>query len=128
MNLNQITISTNKLSQSVEFYKKLGLELIVDSSRYARFLVIDGQATLSVSLTDQPMAQSLTTIYFECDRLDEKVKELKSKGLEFIDSPTDKSWLWREAHLRDPDGHLICLYFAGENRVNPPWRVQSSST
>ena len=27
------------------------------------------------------------------------------------------------AYLRDPDGNRLCLYFAGENRVNPPWRV-----
>ena len=32
-------------------------------------------------------------------------------------------WLWREARLVDPSGNVICLYHAGENRLNPPWRV-----
>ena len=27
------------------------------------------------------------------------------------------------SHVRDADGNRLCLYFAGENRVNPPWRV-----
>ena len=33
------------------------------------------------------------------------------------------SYLWREARLRDPDGHQIRLYDAGVNRLNPPWRI-----
>ena len=37
--------------------------------------------------------------------------------------PRDQPWLWREAYLRDPAGNLICLYHAGENRRNPPWRI-----
>ena len=64
-----------------------------------------------------------TIIYFECDDLDKTVSELKSKGILFIQDPTDQNWLWREALLKDPDGHAICLYYAGENRINPPWRI-----
>ena len=37
--------------------------------------------------------------------------------------PTDQPWLWREAYLNDPDGNPLCLYHAGENRLNPPWRL-----
>jgi hypothetical protein len=35
----------------------------------------------------------------------------------------DQPWLWREAHLNDPDGNPIVLYFAGAIRLNPPWKV-----
>ncbi|HAS44053.1 MAG TPA: glyoxalase/bleomycin resistance/extradiol dioxygenase family protein [Microscillaceae bacterium] len=126
MNLNQITVSTHDIVQSVTFYKTLGLELIVDAPHYARFLVPEGRATFSVSLTEEPIQTKGTTVYFECENLDAKVEELLAKGLEFTEQPTDKSWLWREAHLLDPAGNVICLYYAGENRVNPPWRVESS--
>ena len=34
--------------------------------------------------------------------------------------------LWREARLRDPSGNPICLFAAGANRLNPPWRIQES--
>ena len=37
--------------------------------------------------------------------------------------PTDRPWLWREARLRDPAGNALCLFFAGPNRRDPPWRV-----
>ena len=48
---------------------------------------------------------------------------LSEAGVVFDTDPADESWLWREARFRDPDGHCWKLYFAGENRVNPPWRV-----
>ncbi|MFN7929267.1 MAG: VOC family protein [Blastocatellia bacterium] len=62
-------------------------------------------------------------IYFECERLDDVVAQLKQQGIAFDADPQDQSWLWREAYLRDPDGNVICLYWAGENRLNPPWRI-----
>jgi len=46
--------------------------------------------------------------------------------LEFIELPNEKSYLWREAILKDPSGNKIKLYWAGENRLNPPWRVDIS--
>ena len=44
-------------------------------------------------------------------------------GIAFTRLPTDERWLWREARLRDPDGNVLCLFHAGENRRHPPWRV-----
>jgi hypothetical protein len=38
--------------------------------------------------------------------------------------PQDRSWLWRDAILHDPDGHEILLLYAGDNKLNPPWRVE----
>ena len=64
-------------------------------------------------------------IFFECDQLDATVAALKRKGFVFEQEPTDMFYLWREARLRDPDGHDLRLYYAGENRLNPPWRITS---
>ena len=41
-----------------------------------------------------------------------------------VHDAVDQPWLWREARLQDPSGNVICRYHAGENRLNPPWRVQ----
>ena len=60
---------------------------------------------------------------FECENLDAVVADLKSKGIKFDADPQDQPWLWREAYLRDPDDNVICLYHAGHNRQNPPWRI-----
>ena len=125
MNLNQVTIFCSKTRETVEFYQKLGLRLIVDSlPRYARLECPDGDSTLSVHSTDVAWTDSSCVLYFECENLDRRVAELKRLGLEFEEEPNDKSWLWREAYLRDPSNNRICLYHAGENRKNPPWRVK----
>jgi len=124
MNLNQVTIYSAKPVETVEFYKKLGLRLIVDSlPRYARLECPDGESTLSVHITENTQANHSIVLYFECEDLDEKVAELKAAGLIFNEEPTDRDWLWREAYLKDPNGNKICMFYAGENRKNPPWRI-----
>ena len=125
MNLNHVTIYTDKPAETAEFFQKLGLRIIVDSMpRYARLECPDGDSTLSVH--DDPAAQVTNNIvlYFDCDDLDHTVSDLKSKGLTFDEDPTERPWLWRQAYLKDPNGNKICLFNAGENRKNPPWRVR----
>ena len=50
--------------------------------------------------------------------------QLVEKGIEFEELSNDKRWLWREARLKDVDGNQLILFFAGENRLNPPWRLK----
>ncbi len=124
MNLNQITIPSLNLEKSVAFYKTLGLHLIVDAlPGYARFECPDGEATFSIHFVDKLPKGNDITIYFEDDNLDVLVSNLKKKGIIFNQLPEDKSWLWREAHLKDLDGNNIILFKAGTNRKNPPWRI-----
>lgn len=122
MQLNQVTLATIDLPKAVDFYSRLGLKQIVASEHYARFELPDGDATLSLHVVDT-LALSQTVIYLECERLDDKVRELQAAGVRFDSQPEDQRWLWREARLRDPDGNRLCLYHAGENRKRPPWRI-----
>ena len=125
MNLNQVTIHSSKPVETVEFYRKLGLQIIVDSlPRYARLLCPDGDSTLSVHVSEEEFVNSNVVLYFECEDLDATVAKLKSNGIEFEIDPVDQTWLWRETYLRDPNNNRICLFYAGENRQNPPWRVK----
>lgn len=125
MNLNQVTIYSTKVAESVVFYQKLGLQLIVDSQpRYARLACPDNGSTLSISSIDEQPQPGAVKLYFECANLGEKVAELKDREIEFETEPIDQIWLWREALLKDPNGNTICLYYAGENRLDPPWRVK----
>lgn len=125
MNLNQVTIPSADLLKAVPFYEALGLKLIVDSRpRYVRFQCPDGNATFSIHHTEQLPEGNGIHLYFECENLDEYVQELMQKGIQFEELPADTSWLWREARLKDPDNNQLILYYAGENRLNPPWRIQ----
>lgn len=125
MNLNQVTIYSSKPNESLEFYQKLGLRLIVNSApRYVRLTCPDGNSTLSIHETTDESINSKIVLYFECENLDEEVKRLKNLGLTFEQEPIEQDWLWREAYLKDPDGNKIILFYGGENRLNPPWRVK----
>lgn len=123
MNLNQVTISSSNLEKAIPFYQTLGLKLIVSSPQYARFVCPNGNSTFSIQQVEEFSAGNGIHIYFECDELDQWVQELMRKGIHFDEMPNDKVWLWREAHLKDLDGNHLILYFAGENRVNPPWKL-----
>ncbi|WP_299802071.1 VOC family protein [uncultured Shewanella sp.] len=127
MNLNQVTLPVYDMPAAVHFYLTLGFILIVDTPHYARFECPVGDATFSLSLEDEAgktVGKGCgAIIYFEHEKLDEWVSSLKQAGIEFDQDPTDQAYLWREAILHDPSGNKIKLYWAGENRLNPPWRV-----
>ena len=127
MRFNHITLIVSDFERSKAFYATLGLVQIVDAPpRYARFQFPDGDATLSIEVTGEHPARSTAQLFFECDDVDATVTALKSKGLSFEQDPTDMDYLWREARLRDPDGHDLRLYNAGDNRLNPPWKSKGS--
>ncbi len=127
MRFNHITLIVSDFERSRAFYATLDLVQIVDAPpRYARFQFPDGDATLSIEVTGEHAATSTAQLFFECDDVDAAVAALKSKGLSFEQDPTDMSYLWREARLRDPDGHDLRLYSAGDNRLNPPWKIKGS--
>lgn len=125
MNLNQVTVPVTDVSRSIAFYKLLGLKLIVEAlPHYARFECPDGTTTFSLHLEEKPLQGIGTWIYFETEDLDKEVSRLQEHGIVFEEMPNDKPWLWREARLKDPDNNQLILYYAGENRLNPPWRLK----
>lgn len=124
MRLNHVTLVVTDFERATTFYSALGLLPIVhEPPRYARFCCPNSDETLSVEVTGEPPAPARAQLFFECIDLDETVAALQSKGFAFDQLPTDMPYLWREARLKDPDGHDIRLYFAGDNRLNPPWKV-----
>jgi len=120
--LNQVTVGCRDYGASVDFYRTLGLQQIVDSpsNGYARFEMPNG-VTFSIHQNDA--CSTSTVVYFESKRLDAWVTELLSQGYMFDQMPQDESWGWREARLLDPAGNMVCLYSAGENRRYPAWRI-----
>ncbi|WP_345906760.1 VOC family protein [Hyphomonas sp. TMED31] len=127
MIINQITIPCLDYSASVAFYEALGMVRIVEAPpRYARFESADGSgATLSLHAATAPVGSG-PVIYFDhpsADALDAHVEDLKAQGMVFETEPTDESWGWREARLRDPAGNEVCLMFAGKVRRFPDWRI-----
>lgn len=125
MNMNQVTLPVRDIDEAKAFYRRLGFLQIVDSPHYARFECPNQGSTFSLLLEEGEFRNG-AIIYFEHEALDEWVSELKRRGVVFDEEPVDQSYLWREAVLHDPSGNKIKLYWAGENRLNPPWRVEKS--
>jgi catechol 2,3-dioxygenase-like lactoylglutathione lyase family enzyme len=124
MNLNQITIPSINVEKAIDFYQKLGLHLIVEAlPHYARFMCKEGTSTFSIHQVEKLPKGEGIIVYFEDDDLDNTVNSLIKKGIKIDELPEDKNWLWREAKLKDIDGNQLIIYYAGENRLNPPWRI-----
>lgn len=124
MNLNQVTVPVSNVEKSIVFYQQLGLILIVKAlPHYARFECPAGDATFSIHQSGNINTSGATWIYFEVDEPEEKIRELLAKNIAVEALPEDKPWLWKEAHLKDPDNNHIVIYHAGSNRKSPPWRV-----
>ena len=124
MNLNQVTVPSLDLEVAIPFYERLGLKLIVKAMpHYARFACPAGDSTFSLHQVENLPKGDGVSVYFECEDLDERVTRLQYEGITFDLQPTDQRWLWREARLKDPDGNQLILYFAGKNRLYPPWRI-----
>jgi len=130
MNLNQVTLPALDVAASVTFYRLFGIAAgivqIVDAPHYARFECSDGGATFSLHRSEHAPAPHGAIVYFEVRELDATVAALQSAGIVFTQLPRDEPWLWREARLRDPSGNELCLYWAGEYRRHPPWRLHDA--
>lgn len=125
MRLNQVTVPALDVESSIKFYQGIGLRLIVKAlPHYARLETPEGESTFSLHQVSTVAQETGVVIYFECADLDAKVQQLQEHGYAFDQAPQDERWLWREARLRDPSENVVCLYWAGENRRFPPWRVQ----
>ena|ERR1700749_928922 len=126
MNLNQVTVPVTDVEKAIGFYEKLGLKLIVRAlPDYARFECPNGTSTFSLHRSDKLPTGDGIWVYFEVDDLDDYVNGLIDKGVVFDEMPNDKPWLWREARLKDPGNNQLIIYFAGDNRLDPPWKIQA---
>ena len=122
MNLNQVTLPVTNMIEANAFYLLLGFTQIVDTPHYSRF-ECSGGASFSLSLESTQFLNG-AIVYFEEEHLDDWVNQIKHLGIKFVQEPKNEKYLWREAILLDPSGNKLKLFWAGENRLNPPWRVQ----
>jgi catechol 2,3-dioxygenase-like lactoylglutathione lyase family enzyme len=125
MRLNHITLHARNVEDSAGFYVRLGLtQIVANYPHYARLLAPDGDTTLSLHQAGDAL-QDGASIHFEVEDIDRTVQQIKKAGFDFVCDPVDQPYLWREAIPLDPDGHRIFIFHAGENRIDPPWRLRN---
>lgn len=120
---NHVMIYTSDLARSLRFYEQgLGFEM-VDSypGAYARLKSPAGSTTIALHVLDkgqqmQPATEGVR-LYFEVKELEALCDALQRDGVALDQPPKRMPWGWTHAYLRDPDGHEISLYRAGEARL-----------
>jgi catechol 2,3-dioxygenase-like lactoylglutathione lyase family enzyme len=121
---NHALIYVSDLKRALNFYRDLlGFQAIEEEVGYARLRSGKGTSTLGLHVFTKEVSsipsQEGVRLYFEVENLDEHCKELASKGVKFEKLPEDMPWGWRHAYLKDPDGHPISLFRAGNKRLEP---------
>ncbi|MCG8440680.1 MAG: VOC family protein [Caulobacterales bacterium] len=129
LRLNQVTLAMTDAPASIAFYEALGFTLIVDAApRYVRFEAPapgDGGEPTTLSLRHEPgwTGCDWPLSYLEVEDVDAQLERLKPLGLRPLAPAETRSYLWREADLRDPAGNRLRLHHAGAARRFPPGRV-----
>ena len=107
-------------------HQKLGLEPVWgdENGPYANFKVAEGIEGFALFVSDfmapavgntdkdQPTGyREKSMVSFEVENVDDTYQALLTKGVAFINQPTDMpDWFMRVVHLRDPEENLIELF------------------
>ena len=126
MKFSNVRLLVKDYRKCFNFYTHgLGLEATWDVEEcYASFKVADGIEGLAIFTSDlmapvvgntdkeQPVGyREKSMISFEVENVDETYQALLSKGIKFINEPTDMpGWGMRVVHLYDPEENLIELF------------------
>ena len=113
-----LTISTNKLEQSRDFYRDyLGFELVFENDNYIEMLA-QGSTTMGVSFVTPELSggEKCTgegiILSLEAADVDTEYARLKAAGVRICEELRDKAWGERSFVINDPNGVHIYIYKA----------------
>ena len=113
-----LTICTNKLEQSKEFYRDyLGFQLVFENDSYIEMLA-EGSTTMGVSFVTPELSggEKFTSegiiLSFEVADVDAEFARLKAAGVRILEELRDKPWGERSFVINDPNGVHVYIYKA----------------
>ncbi len=128
MNITRIdaTISTNKLSESRDFYiEHFGFELVYESDWYIELLSPSLAAGISFTLPQRDVGEFFNgkglILSFEVEDVDKEYERLKQEGLIIRQELQNKPWGERSFVVDDPNG--VHLYIYGLIPREPEYQV-----
>ena len=111
-----LTISTNKLEQSRDFYRDtLGFALVFENDNYIEMLA-QGSTTMGVSFVTPELSggEKFTgegiILSFEVADVDAEFVRLKAAGVRILEELRDKAWGERSFVINDPNGVHVYIY------------------
>lgn len=110
-----MTISTNKLQESKEFYiRHFGFELVFESEWYIELLSPSMAAGVSFTMPQHELGEFFNgqglILSFGVDDVDSEYRRLKKEGLCILQELQDKPWGERSFVVNDPSGVHIYVY------------------
>lgn len=103
------------MEKAVEFYKKLGLELLFQlEGKWAEFAL--GQVKIGLSPAPEVQKGTYTGLILKTDDLNALADELKAEGIEFVAGP-EVATHGIMASFLDPSGNRLDLYQPTHDKV-----------
>ena len=114
--IKHICIPVKDQDRSLEFYtKKLGFEVLCDVpfGAHQRWIELkipgaDTQLALFTPEGHESRIGTASPVVFTCDDVKKSYEELKRRGVEFTQPPTEESW-GTFTLFKDIDGNVFCL-------------------
>jgi catechol 2,3-dioxygenase-like lactoylglutathione lyase family enzyme len=104
--ISAVTFAVRDMARSIEFYRKLGFELLYGGERAAFSSLKVGEALVNLSASPGYEHRWWGRVIFRIDHVDAHYRALQERGLMF-ESPQDAAWGERFFHVTDPDGHEL---------------------
>ncbi len=125
LSFNHAMVYVREVGPALHFYMELLKFRMIEKFEhngvavYARLRSPRGNSTLALHVLEP--GQSLpdsegVRLYFEVKNLEAFCKKLEASGVKMLQAPKVMPWGWRHAYLKDPDGHELSLYWAGQKR------------
>ena len=104
--ISAVTFAVRDMARSIEFYRKLGFELLYGDDRAEFSSLKAGEAFVNLSADPRYEHRWWGRVIFRVDDVDAHYRALQTQGLR-LESPRDAAWGERFFHITDPDGHEL---------------------
>ena len=104
--ISAVTFAVRDMARSIEFYDKLGFDLLYGGDHAAFSSLKAGEAFVNLLASPGYEGRWWGRAIFRVDDVDAHYRALQAQGLMF-ESPQDAPWGERFFHVTDPDGHEL---------------------
>jgi catechol 2,3-dioxygenase-like lactoylglutathione lyase family enzyme len=104
--ISAVTFAVRDMARSIEFYEKLGFELVYGGDDAGFSSLKAAKAFVNLIASSGYDHRWWGRAIFRVADVDAHYWALRAQGLE-LQSPTDASWGERFFHVTDPDGHEL---------------------
>jgi catechol 2,3-dioxygenase-like lactoylglutathione lyase family enzyme len=104
--ISAVTLAVRDMADSVDFYRKVGLELSFggEDAAFSSFRL--GRDALNLVLAPSQELAWWGRAIFRVEDVDSLCRGMRERGLD-PESPRDGEWGERYFHITDPDGHEL---------------------